>query len=464
MRVAELAADPLPRRDPGRHFDRLRVPLGDGHDDRLAPLRDVRLLERDADVREHVQGRDALLRLAHSAQAIGLPQVERDPPADDAVVGPRVPADHDLGDDDLLPLDDVEADARARVVDRRLERVLYVGVGVALLLVEVDEPAPRVLELERVRRFSQGELRRAREASLGDRARAGEAHVVEHRARPELHRDAEGDLGLALDPAERIGDAGERRVEVGDGEREVRRVVGAGVGRRRRERERDAASGGGAPVAGAAQDADGADLGVEVPLVSIELLHVDRGAVVGVGGEGRVGLEIEGRHAGPVADSRRMGDRGVEAARIGVLDQVGAGELLLEEAVDLAADLAGRAGAAAAEVFHLVELETRIRAAGDHHPRVLDDVEDEEMDAIAPTAAGLERDLDVEEAPPHVEVFHLLEKVAGGEIGLLVEVERGRERGGVVVGVAFEAGLEVGTDVDADAEGDRDRRRRRGRA
>ena len=81
----------------------------------------------------------------------------------------------------------------------------------------------------------------------------------------------------------------------------------------------------------------------------------------------------------------------VEAARVGVAEEVGAREILFEEAVDLGADLAKeKRGPPPVSFLHLVELQARVGAARDLHARVLDDVEDEQVRADRRAAAQLE--------------------------------------------------------------------------
>ncbi len=225
------------------------------------------------------------------------------------------------------------------------------------------------------RRLAEREIGGAEEARLGDRAGAREAEVVEDRPGAELDRDAEADAPFAFDAGARVGRAGEGGIERGDGEREVlrRMLVGALVRRGRGELHKDATAGGRALVALAPEDEDGADLGVEVALVAIELLDVDGGAVVRIGDEGGVGVEVERGDAGAGGEggAPRRGDRGVEAARVGVEEEIRAGELFFEVAVDLEADLGRRARAPFAELLHLVELEARVGAARDCDAPVL---------------------------------------------------------------------------------------------
>src|SRR5262249_838017 len=78
------------------------------------------------------------------------------------------------------------------------------------------------------------QLRRLAELLLRDRFGSGERRVPQARARAELHRDVEIDVGRALDPALGIRRASERRRELADLERQVGRVLRARIGRRGR--------------------------------------------------------------------------------------------------------------------------------------------------------------------------------------------------------------------------------------
>ena len=68
------------------------------------------------DVREDVERRDALLRLAHVARAVRLADRQRDAAPYRPVVRALVAADDDLFHDHAVALDDVEPGARAGVV------------------------------------------------------------------------------------------------------------------------------------------------------------------------------------------------------------------------------------------------------------------------------------------------------------------------------------------------------------
>ena len=198
-------------------------------DDGLFFLRHVRIAQRDAHARKDAQGRDALLRRARVARAVRLADLQRDAAHDRALARDDVAADDDRAHDDALALRDREHDAGARVVDGALERVLHVGVREALLAVQIEDAAARFVELERAHRIAEAHVGRDRDLGFGDLPRAVERDVVQRRPRAELDRDAQPDVGLALDAVHRVGHARERRGERLDGQRQVRRIVGASI-------------------------------------------------------------------------------------------------------------------------------------------------------------------------------------------------------------------------------------------
>ena len=152
------------------------------------------------------------------------------------------------------------------------------------------------------------------------------------------------------------------------------------------------------------------------------------------------GLRSSGTAAPPgAARPAPDADRGADAARVGVHEEVRPGELLFEEAVDLGADRRRRSRAARREVLDRVELQARIAPPDDADPRVLVDVEEEELDGIVVAAAQLDPHLDVEEAALLVERADLVGEVPGRAVGLGVEAQRRREHVAVVVLVAVEA-------------------------
>ena len=328
--VLEAVVDALTRRETALLLDDLRQALVHGDEHRLVLLRNVGLREVHRDAVEDVQGGDALLRLPDVARAVRLADGERRATLHDSAVRDAVADDEDVLDDDLHALEDLEPRARPRVVHGGLQRVAHVDVGVALLLVEVDDAAACVVEAQRVHRIAEARLRRVRQLLLAERARAGEGHVVERGAGPELHGDAKLEARLALHAAQRIGNAPERRIERRDRKGQVRRVVGADIGGRDARRLGDALPGGGPRAAAAPHHLRGPDLRVEVPLVAIQLLHVRERALVGVGDERGVRLEVHRDGAGARREVAGGGpQRPVEATRVGVLHEVGAGELVL---------------------------------------------------------------------------------------------------------------------------------------
>ncbi len=167
-------------------------------------------------------------------------------------------------------------------------------------------------------------------------------------------------------------------------------------------------------VARASKHEHRAHLGVEVALISIELLDMERRAVVRVGGKRRVGLKVERFDARPRANGERVGDGGVQPLWIGVAEEVRAGELLFEVTVDLSADLPRRSRPPLGELLDLADLQTRIGARGHAHAGVFEDVEDQQMNAIALAATHLQCDFGVEETSLHAEVFELLNEVTCG--------------------------------------------------
>ena len=179
------------------------------------------------------------------------------------------------------------------------------------------------------------------------------------------------------------------------------------------------------------------------------MLH---GALVRLRGVDAVGIEIERRGTG-AGRAELSRDRLVEALRVGRDEHLAAGELLLEVAVDLAADLL-RGGRSVGELLHVGFAETRIRARGDDDAPLLDDVEDEVVDGVLRGAARLEADLGIEEAVLDVVVAHLLDEVVRRAVGLRLDVEELVEGRLVVVVVALVARLVVRAEVDAHAERD----------
>src|ERR1019366_3928331 len=95
--------------------------------------------------------------------------------------------------------------------------------------------------------------------------------------------------------------------------------------------------------------------------------------------------------------TRARADGRVDAARIRVDQEIRAGQLVVEVAVDLGADRARRARTSRREVLDRVELEARVPPAHDAHALVLVDAKEQEPDRVA-AAPDLEADLDVEEA------------------------------------------------------------------
>jgi hypothetical protein len=359
--VLEGGAHALAGREAAPQLGVLHDLLDDVDDHRLAGRGDERLGQGDLDAREDAEGRQALLGLADVARAVGLQHLERDATADDALARVREPVNDDVADDDLIALDDVEADARPRVVERRLERVLDVDVRVAELLVPVDDAAPGVVELRGAHELAHRHLRRRGHVGLARRVQPGERDVPQLRAWPELHRDAHLHLGRALHAAARIGPARERGVDGRDRQGQPRGIVGADLRRQGRHRKRDAPVRRRVRIAPRPQHLHRAHLRVQEALVAIQLLHVLGRAVVGVGDEGRVGLELERLGARAPRGRRPLGAQGrAHAARIGVDEQLGARQLLLEEALDLGADLRRRARAAARQLAHGVELEAGV--------------------------------------------------------------------------------------------------------
>ena len=238
--VLQSAAEPLAGRQPRAHLDVLRAALHHVDDDRLVGLGDVRVVEAHRDVREDPERRDALLGLADVAGRVGLAHGEGHAPPDDALAGHVEAVDRDRPHDHLVALAHLEAHARAAVVGRRLEGGLDADIVVAELLVPIDDAAARVLELRGARRLAQRDLRGGGHLLLAQALHPGEGDVPQRRARAELHRDHELDLGRALHPARRIGMAGERRVERLGRQRQPLRVVRARLRGARRQRQRRA--------------------------------------------------------------------------------------------------------------------------------------------------------------------------------------------------------------------------------
>ena len=266
------------------------------------------------------------------------------------------------------PSIDVEAHARARVVERRLERVLDVDVVVPELLVPIDDPPARVLELHRAGRIAQRHLRRAPprpsrssrftpvKATSQSRVRGPSfTGMIELRSPARTRRRGAGSGRQVSD-----GSSGCE----GSGSPDGSYVHASGTARGRGKR--DAAAGGRARIAARAHDTDRADLGVEEPLVLVELLNVLHGAVVGVGDERGVGVQLERSGAArprPAAAARRSADRGRQAAGIGVDEQSAPGSSSSRKLSISVPIAAGRARAPGREVLDRVELEARIRRA-----------------------------------------------------------------------------------------------------
>ena len=137
----------------------------------------------------------------------------------------------------------------------------------------------------------------------------------------------------------------------------------------------------------------------------------------------------------------------------GVDEEIGAGQLVLEEAVDLRANRRRRRRAARGEVLDGVELEARVTPPDDPYSRVLLDVEEEQLDRLF-VPADLDPDLDVEEPALLVEGADLVRQVRGRAIRLGVQPQRGGEHVGVVVLVTVEARQEQRAGVDANAQRD----------
>ena len=354
----------------------------------------------------------------------------------------RVALHDEARHEDLLALGHVEADAGARAIGRGLDRPAHLGVGIAFVFVVIEELHARGLELEVRDRRAELEVADLRECLLVVGDVALEREVVERRRRAEVNGDAQGDLGRALDALRGIGaaDVGVRHRRLRHGE--AGRVDEAARADRLGGRKRDADVGRGSSIARRADDADRTDDSVQIALAVDEILEVLEGAFVRLRRVSGPRVEIDGGAA--LARALGRAERLVDGVGVVHEEEVAAGELVLEVAVDLATEVVGREG---------LRGQAREDAPRDRDPRVLADREGEVVDRLVGATALDGGDLGVEEAAERVEVPEPIDELVGLPLRLFLEVERLGELVGVEGAVPVEgredarAGVEVDVDV-----------------
>ncbi len=189
-------------------------------------------------------------------------------------------------------------------------------------------------------------------------------------------------------------------------------------------------------------------------LVAIELAYVEGRAVVRLAHIRSVRSQIDGhgsRARGQLAPAGSA-DRRAHPFRVRIHEQIGSGELLVQVAVDLGSDRAGRGGAPLVQVLDRVELEAGITPAHDAHARALDDVEDDELHRVLGSAARFGPHLHVEKTALRIERANLVGEVRGRVVRLGIKGEDTRQHGCVEMLVPLEAGDEERPRVDPHAQ------------
>jgi hypothetical protein len=217
---------------------------------------------------------------------------------------------------------------------------------------------------------------------------------------------------MGIDAVRRVGAAGVGGVQRVGGQRDAGSVVRAELRLHSRQRHGGASPRRGPWIAARSRDSHRPDAGVKEALVAIQLLHVLRGALVRVGDVGLVGTKIEGDGAGPRCDlAGPLTEGDGHALRVRGDQQLRARQLLVEEALDLRADIGRRARPSARQVPDGIDFQARVPARRDGHACVLFDAEHQDLHGIVVVPTQLRRDLDVEEPALLVEHAQLLGQV-----------------------------------------------------
>ncbi len=249
--VLEAAAEALTGGEAGGEIEVLRLSFGDGHHHVLDPRGEVGVGDADVDAGEDAELEEPPLTGAHQRRTEELVGLEHDPIPDQGVAGVDRAANDHPSDAHFEGLDDGDVDLGAGLVCGVEDRRVDAHEEEAVLLVEVDDAQPRLLERQRRERLASGEVRRDEDFVGRERLVAVDVHLEERRPRALDHGDLDpGDAAVGprhLQGADRGREIAVEGVELGDvlDRRLVGRLVEDGVrvrvqGRRGRAASRPA--------------------------------------------------------------------------------------------------------------------------------------------------------------------------------------------------------------------------------